>query len=88
MLHAALTAAIDGVRAERERLIAEKLRQEVDSVRKLQESIIPRLLQMPVGYAILGRYESSEMRVLGGQPVTMAGAIITTPCSCRMGMWP
>ncbi len=73
LMHAALSAAIDAVRAERERLIAEKLRQEVDSVRKLQESIIPRLLQMPSGYKVQGRYESAEIRVLGGQPVTMAG---------------
>lgn len=73
LLQASLAAAIDAVRAERERLIAEKLRQEVDSVRKLQESIIPRMLHMPEGYDIKGRYEPSEIRVLGGQPVTMAG---------------
>lgn len=73
LLHSALSSAIEGVRAERERMISEKLRQEIDSVRKLQESIIPRLLEMPAGYDILGRYESSEISVYGGRPVTMAG---------------
>ena len=73
LLQASLAAAVDAVRAEQERLIAEKLRQEIDSVRKLQESIIPRLLHMPAGYQLQGRYESGELRVYGGQPVTMAG---------------
>ncbi|MBL4885051.1 MAG: SpoIIE family protein phosphatase [Planctomycetaceae bacterium] len=73
LLHAALSSAIEAVRAERERMISAKLRQEIDSVRKLQESIIPRLVDMPAGYDIKGRYESSEISVYGGQPVTMAG---------------
>ena len=73
LLQAALSSAIDAVRAERERLISEKLRQEIDSVRKLQESIIPRLLEMPSGYGVQGRYEPSEISVYGGHPVTMAG---------------
>jgi len=73
LLHSALQSGLDAVRAERERMIAIKLRQEVDAVRKLQESIIPRLLNVPEGYAITGRYESSEISVMGGLPVTMAG---------------
>ncbi|MBV10380.1 response regulator [Rubinisphaera sp.] len=73
LLHAALQSAMESVRAERERVISAKLRQEIDSVRKLQESIIPRLLNVPKGYQIEGRYESSEINVYGGLPVTMAG---------------
>ncbi|MCA8988810.1 MAG: SpoIIE family protein phosphatase [Planctomycetaceae bacterium] len=73
LIHSALQSAMEAVRAERERVIAAKLRQEIDSVRKLQESIIPRLLDVPSGYQIAGRYESSEISVFGGHPVTMAG---------------
>jgi phosphoserine phosphatase RsbU/P len=72
-----LTAIIEGavrqVEAERERMIAEKLRREVDSVRQLQESIIPQDIATPEGYNIVARYESSQIQVIGGQPVTMAG---------------
>lgn len=73
LLHATIVNTVEAVRAEREREIAEKLREEVNSVRKLQESIIPHDLQSPVGYKIAARYEPSQIRVLGGQPVVMAG---------------
>lgn len=73
MVHAILESTVEAVRAERERIVAEKLREEVDSVRKLQESIIPHDLATPCGYKVVARYESSQIRVLGGQPVVMAG---------------
>lgn len=73
LLHATLLNAVEAVRAERERHLAEKLREEVNSVRKLQESIIPSDLRAPPGYQIAARYEPSQIRVLGGQPVVMAG---------------
>ena len=73
LLSAIMDAAIRQAESERERLVAEKLRREIDSVRRLQESIIPQLIQSPEGYEIVARYESSQIRVLGGQPVTMAG---------------
>ncbi|MCA8999032.1 MAG: fused response regulator/phosphatase [Planctomycetaceae bacterium] len=73
LLHAVLEGAVSQVNAERERLIAEKLRKEIDSVRQLQESIIPHDISTPDGYEIVARYESSQIRVIGGQPVTMAG---------------
>jgi serine phosphatase RsbU (regulator of sigma subunit) len=73
LLRAIIESAVQQVQAERERLIAEKLRREVDSVRQLQESIIPRNIATPTGYEIVARYESSQIRVIGGQPVTMAG---------------
>ncbi|WP_417848406.1 PP2C family protein-serine/threonine phosphatase [Thalassoglobus sp.] len=72
-----MTAIIEGAvrqaEAERERQIAEKLRREVDSVRQLQESIIPHDISTPENYGIVARYESSQIQVIGGQPVTMAG---------------
>lgn len=73
LLHAVIEGAVQQVIADQERLIAEKLRREVDSVRQLQESIIPHDIATPGGYEIAACYESSQIRVLGGQPVTMAG---------------
>ncbi|SFI09223.1 PP2C family protein-serine/threonine phosphatase [Planctomicrobium piriforme] len=73
LMHAVVVGAVQQVQAEHERLIAEKLRREVDSVRQLQESIIPQQINTPAGYGIVARYESSQIRVIGGQPVTMAG---------------
>ncbi len=68
-----IEAAIQAVESERERFVAEKLREEVESVRKLQSSIIPRIMDCPHGYHVAARYESSQIRVIGGRPVTMAG---------------
>ena len=73
LLQSTLESAVAAVMAEREKLISAKLREEVESVRKLQESIIPADLQCPEGYHMVARYESSQIRVLGGQPVTLAG---------------
>ena len=73
MLQAILESTVDAVRAARDRQLTQKLREEVESVRKLQESVIPKHLEAPNGYAICGRYEPSQIRVLGGHPVTMAG---------------
>ena len=73
MLHAVLNSTIDAVRSARNEELAEKLREEVESVRKLQQSVIPKRVDAPDGYEIIGRYEPSQIRVLGGQRVTMAG---------------
>lgn len=73
LLHAALEAAVQQVAADRERLVSERLRREIESVRRLQETIIPSQIESPAGYRIVARYESSQIRVLGGQPVTLAG---------------
>jgi serine phosphatase RsbU (regulator of sigma subunit) len=73
LLQTTLHSTLEAVRAERERLISDRLREEVESVRKLQESIMPQTLPSPPAYRICGRYESSQIRVLGGQPVVMAG---------------
>ena len=73
LLHAILEGAVMQARAEQDRLLAEKLRREIESVRKLQETIIPHNIDCPEGYEIVARYESSQIQVMGGQPVTMAG---------------
>jgi serine phosphatase RsbU (regulator of sigma subunit)/CheY-like chemotaxis protein len=73
LVHATLEGVVEAVRAEREQKIAERLREEIESVRRLQESIIPHDLNCPLGYRIAARYEPSQIQVLGGQPVIMAG---------------
>lgn len=73
LLQSILESAVKAVRAERERLLAARLREEVESVRKLQESVIPADLAAPPGYKIGARYEPSQIQVVGGRPVTMAG---------------
>ncbi len=73
MLHAMLLNAVEAARAEREKELALKLREEISSVRKLQESIIPSDFPCPEGYQIAARYEPSQIQVYGGQPVVMAG---------------
>jgi phosphoserine phosphatase RsbU/P len=69
MMEAAQAAAM----AQRSRMLAERLREEVDSVRRLQESVIPRDLPAPEGYEVVARYEPSQIRIVGNVPVTMAG---------------
>ena len=73
LVRSALEGAIEAVQAEREKQIAERLREEIESVRKLQESMIPYDFTCPEGYQACGRYEPSQIQVLGGRPVVMAG---------------
>ena len=73
LLQNILQSAVEAVRAERERLLVARLREEIESVRKLQESVIPGDIEAPPGYQICGRYEPSQIQVVGGRPVTMAG---------------
>jgi phosphoserine phosphatase RsbU/P len=73
LLTTMLEAAVASVRARRAELLAEKLREEVESVRQLQEAIIPQDLPRAPGYRMVGRYEPSQIHVLGGNPVVMAG---------------
>ncbi len=73
MLLAVLESAVEAVRALQDQQVAEKLREEVQSVRKLQESMIPSHIDAPAGCTILARYEPSQIRVAGGRVVTMAG---------------
>jgi serine phosphatase RsbU (regulator of sigma subunit) len=73
LIHAALNAVVEAMKREKEQMIARQLRQEIDSVRRLQQSILPDSIINPPGYHILGRYEPAQIRVLGGVPVTLAG---------------
>ncbi len=73
LLNAMMDSVVAATNAEREQKIAEKLREEVESVRKLQETIIPKNIKPPSGYRVCARYEPSQVKVLGGQSVTMAG---------------
>ena len=73
MLLAVLESAVEAVRALRDQQVAEKLREEVQAVRKLQESMIPAHIIAPSGCSIVARYEPSQIRVAGGNAVTMAG---------------
>jgi phosphoserine phosphatase RsbU/P len=70
---AALESAVEAERAAKASLLAGKLREELDGVRKLQETIIPRGIKCQPGYRAVARYEPSEVHVAGGQPVVMAG---------------
>ena len=73
LLPTMLEAAVAAARSRRAELIAEKLREEVESVRQLQESVIPRRLPAVPGYSLSARYEPSQIRVIGDKPVVMAG---------------
>jgi serine phosphatase RsbU (regulator of sigma subunit) len=73
LLLAALESAVEAEKATRASLLAGKLREELDGVRKLQETIIPRGIKCQPGYRAVARYEPSEVHVAGGQPVVMAG---------------
>jgi serine phosphatase RsbU (regulator of sigma subunit) len=68
-----MEAAYLTVAAQRAQIVAEKLREEVEAVRQLQEAVLPRDLPMPAGYRIVARYEPSQIRVVGDRPVVMAG---------------
>src|SRR5262249_35485183 len=64
---------VEARRADEARKLAERLREEMDGVRRLQESIIPQGLKPPPGYKIAARYEPSQVHVVGDRPVVMAG---------------
>jgi serine phosphatase RsbU (regulator of sigma subunit)/CheY-like chemotaxis protein len=73
LLTSIMEAAFLAVQAQRAQIVAEKLREEVEAVRQLQEAVLPRDLPMPSGYRIVARYEPSQIRVVGDRPVVMAG---------------
>lgn len=73
LLTSIMEAAFLTVQAQRAQIVAEKLREEVEAVRQLQEAVLPHDLPMPSGYGIVARYEPSQIRVFGDRPVVMAG---------------
>jgi sigma-B regulation protein RsbU (phosphoserine phosphatase) len=70
---ASLEAAVASARADETKKLTAMLRDEMDGVRRMQESIIPKGLVPPAGYAITARYEPAQMQVHGETPVVMAG---------------
>jgi sigma-B regulation protein RsbU (phosphoserine phosphatase) len=68
-----LESTIEAVRSERTRKLADRLREEMDGVRKMQETIIPRDIQSHQGFLTVARYEPSEVMIEGDTPVVMAG---------------
>jgi len=73
LLGSLIESAQASVLAQRSRQLADRLREEIESVRQLQESVIPRDLPEPPGYRLAARYEPAQIRVLGDQPVILAG---------------
>ncbi len=73
LLQTSLDSTVQAVRAEREQRVAERMREEIDSVRRLQLSILPQELYTPDGYQIASCYEPSQIREEGGHPVVLAG---------------
>jgi serine phosphatase RsbU (regulator of sigma subunit) len=73
LLGSVIESANQAMLAQRSRQLAERLREEIESVRQLQESVIPRDIPTPPGYRIAARYEPAQIRVLGDQPVILAG---------------
>jgi serine phosphatase RsbU (regulator of sigma subunit) len=68
-----LESALAGARAAEAQKLAALLRDEMDGVRRMQESIIPKGLTPPPGYAMTARYEPAQVQVVGETPVVMAG---------------
>jgi serine phosphatase RsbU (regulator of sigma subunit) len=73
LLMSSLESALAAARAEESKKLTSLLRDEMDGVRRMQESIIPKGLVAPPGYAIAARYEPARMQVVGERPVVMAG---------------
>ncbi|HEV3119936.1 MAG TPA: fused response regulator/phosphatase [Gemmataceae bacterium] len=68
-----VSSAVAATHAEEARKLAARLREEMDGVRRLQESIIPHGVRPPDGYRVAARYEPSQVSVVGDRPVVMAG---------------
>jgi serine phosphatase RsbU (regulator of sigma subunit) len=73
LMQTVMKSTVDAVRSVREKELAKKIREEVESVRRLQQSVLPKNISPPDGYRICARFEPANLRVAGGQPVAMAG---------------
>jgi phosphoserine phosphatase RsbU/P len=73
LLPSVIESAHTSIQAQRAQRLAERLKEEIESVRQFQESVIPHDVSVPPGYKIVARYEPSQIRVLGDQPVILAG---------------
>ena len=68
-----IEVACAAAEAARTRELNMRLQEEIESVRKLQETVIPKDITVPDNYAVAARYEPSQIRVFGGQAVVLAG---------------
>ena len=73
LLPTVISVAHEAAQAARNRELNLKLQEEIESVRKLQEAVIPQDISVPEAYDVAARYEPSQIRVVGGQPVVLAG---------------
>ena len=73
LLRSVIELAHTATQARRTQHLTARLREEIESVRRFQESVIPRDVPIPAGYKIAARYEPAQIRVLGDQPVVLAG---------------
>ena len=73
LLPTVISVAYEAAQAARSRELNLRLQEEIESVRKLQEAVIPQDISPPKSYDIDARYEPSQIRVVGGQPVVLAG---------------
>lgn len=73
LLPTVISVAHEAAQAARNRELNLRLQEEIESVRKLQEAVIPQDIAVPDSYQVAARYEPSQIRVVGGQPVVLAG---------------
>jgi len=73
LMQSCLDSALIVSKAEQSRHLADKLQEEMDGVRRLQETIIPKGLKPPPGYRTAARYEPAQMLTSDGNSVMMAG---------------
>ncbi|MEE3373149.1 MAG: PP2C family protein-serine/threonine phosphatase [Planctomycetota bacterium] len=73
LLPTVISVAHEAAQAARNRELNLRLQEEIESVRKLQEAVIPQDISVPDAYTVAARYEPSQIRVVGGQPVVLAG---------------
>ena len=85
LLQTLLQSTLEAKRAEDVRILADRLGEEIDSVRKLQESIIPKHIHAPKGYDIAAKYEPSQIQVQGSRPVVLAGGDYYYTCQLADG---
>jgi serine phosphatase RsbU (regulator of sigma subunit) len=73
LLQTLMESCVEARRAEEYRSLAHRLREEIDAVRRLQESILPKDLRCPPKISAVARYEPSQIHVSDGSPVVLAG---------------
>ena len=85
-----LESAVQAARAEESKKLTALLRDEMDGVRRMQESIIPKGLVPPPGYAITARYEPAQVQVVGvgvvPEQFAVPGELLDAPAAAAEGV--